>query len=723
MNSPKPDHPHQPSDALRRLESLPASTAGGPPPSEPEPAEPPRRSGLRYALIAGGVALVGLLLWLALGGPIITDSKKKDHGEIESGLETARRSLAEQTDLSTCRNAITQINADLSREKELRPPTLSPGRRAELKAYFNLPDDALAEIDGTHYSKLDAAYLEQCLLFRDAGRSPGLSVPELRNRWLDRVRLAFAWTVRQVRLEEEPEVARRIDPLTLPPGYVLRRGVGSPLERALVFLALLEQLGPPEKVRGCLVFCPEKDDGEPTLWACGVLVEGKDDLYLFDPRLGLPLPGKDGKGIATLGGLIKEPALLQPLSDAGSLKYTPAGRLVSRARLNLVASLSGLAPRMKHLEEKVLGSAVPVRLAQDVEAARTAFTSAAKSAGIAAPVVAWSDGPYTGPELLRRFITESEGGSDRGQYLQLSPEAQKRFLLPSHANGRPIPFPRSVAWNLAAVPFEHYPRVFQNPERFPRTVGLGLRVYERFAFPFLQASTEVQAAMEGSQPRDLILRGRYTQAAPGLIRERDDRVRVQKAFHEGMARDPERMQKRFDTWVEEAIGLYARQVQAKEAGNTATLAETNRAIEKLWAGADVVALLLGAAQADPRLTEITYQVALCKQEMAEAAQTRLDLLAEREGGLTDSEQKRAEAEKKLARQAWQDALTWWDRYTHEHSNGPGDAAVRRLRARALTCLGNPAAAVALLRDTTPPMWPMEQIAATYLASRVRSRPE
>src|SRR5438034_353003 len=99
-----------------------------------------------------------------------------------------------------------------------------------------------------------------------------------------------------------------------PPEYVIRRGAGSALERALAFLALLQGFLEDEAgLHGCLVTFRDNDGAPARLWACGVLADGKPDIYLFDPGMGLPLPGKDGKGVATLADLRKDPGLLGQL--------------------------------------------------------------------------------------------------------------------------------------------------------------------------------------------------------------------------------------------------------------------------------------------------------------------------------------------------------------------------------------------------------------------------
>ena len=78
------------------------------------------------------------------------------------------------------------------------------------------------------------------------------------------------------------------------------------------------QLQAPEATRGDLVAVgPEL----PVPIGPGVLIEegGRSDIYLFDTRLGLPLPGPGGNGIATLAQLREQADLLTRIVTNGSL--------------------------------------------------------------------------------------------------------------------------------------------------------------------------------------------------------------------------------------------------------------------------------------------------------------------------------------------------------------------------------------------------------------------
>src|SRR5262249_2168919 len=132
---------------------------------------------------------------------------------------------------------------------------------------------------------------------------------------LDRAQAAFDWVTREVRLFPSRDVRLfEKGPLPVPPEYVVRRGAGPSLERALVFLALLRGFRDEEAgLHGCLLTFREKDEDAARLWGCGVLAEGGTDIFVFDPILGLPLVGKDGKRVATLADLRNDPGLVSRL--------------------------------------------------------------------------------------------------------------------------------------------------------------------------------------------------------------------------------------------------------------------------------------------------------------------------------------------------------------------------------------------------------------------------
>src|SRR5262249_32405486 len=131
-------------------------------------------------------------------------------------------------------------------------------------------------------------------------------------------------------------------------------------------------------------------------------------------------------------------------------------------------------------------------------------------------------------------------------------------------------------------------------------------------------------------------------------------------------------------------------------------------------GQEPLSILLDGVCAQVRSPEVTYLLALCMHEQAERLQARLDRLQRAGKPLPDDEVK-------AAHEAWTDAGSWWDALVAE---APPQAvtAVRVLRARAREAQGDRAGAVALLKDLSGDVTPLEQTAQLYLARRLEATP-
>jgi hypothetical protein len=271
---------------------------------EPQMTERGERVAFRFNWIYVVLALLGLggviLIWsMTLGvSPTTTKTASGPKSVEENRVDTARQDLSRQTDLNACRGALKEINAELGEKASLRPPALTTEQKDWIHQNLNLSTEEMAEVESSHFTRLDNQHLFGCLLFRDAahdalevkgvrGKAGG---PAIREKPLDQAARAFFWVMREVRLRPAEGEAD-------PPSYVVRRGWGTALERALIFLALLEQLGDPSapesELLGFLLEVPDKS-GTMRLWACGVMAGDGKDVYLFDPSLGLPLPGPNG---------------------------------------------------------------------------------------------------------------------------------------------------------------------------------------------------------------------------------------------------------------------------------------------------------------------------------------------------------------------------------------------------------------------------------------------
>ena len=181
--------------------------------------------------------------------------------------------------------------------------------RKFLEAVVGLDQGEIDEVESETLRLLDAHYLDGCYFLRDAARS----MPLQGMSQLDQVEFCFSWLMRQILLQEGRDEL-------LPPQFVLLRGQGSSRERMVVFAALVQQLD----LDACVI-AVAGNDGTPRPWLAGVLIPVKDrhEVYLFDCRLGLPVPGPQGAGIATLAQRIR-------LRLAPGTVVEPVGRVTIR---------------------------------------------------------------------------------------------------------------------------------------------------------------------------------------------------------------------------------------------------------------------------------------------------------------------------------------------------------------------------------------------------------
>ena len=146
----------------------------------------------------------------------------------------------------------------------------------------------------------------------------------------------FDWTVRNIQLDEltpypfealtsSPDGSESVASTKPPPqravpgpGYqlapweALLYGHGDALTRARVFILLARQQG----IDVVTLALPGlTNPPRPRAWLTAALIG--QQLYLFDTRLGLPIPGPDGNSIATLEDAIDHPQVLASL-DVGS---------------------------------------------------------------------------------------------------------------------------------------------------------------------------------------------------------------------------------------------------------------------------------------------------------------------------------------------------------------------------------------------------------------------
>ena len=133
---------------------------------------------------------------------------------------------------------------------------------------------------------------------------------------LARATALFDWTIRHVQLETRES----LHGLWRRPWQTLMFGKGTAEDRAWVFILLARQQGLDAVMLAARLLSPVDKPGDPLKVGVGVELRPflpavliRKQLYLFDPTLGVPLPGPDGKGIATLSDVVENDAVLRQL--------------------------------------------------------------------------------------------------------------------------------------------------------------------------------------------------------------------------------------------------------------------------------------------------------------------------------------------------------------------------------------------------------------------------
>ncbi len=644
-------------------------------------------------------ALLILILVMLFGTPKDGGVEKPKEGEYGGQeLASVRPILGKSPDLASCKAVVGRLNAHL-RQAKIDPPALSDAEKASLKKELGLTDAELAELASPTFTPLDAYHIEGCILLRDAAASlevqapPGKDGRPVRLTPLELAEAAFAWTCRQVRLAPGD-----VEPA--PVSFVLRRGWGNSIERALVFVALLEQFGLEEGdksgLQGCILTLP-REGGGARIWGCGVAVGDKPDgLYLFDTRMGLPVPGPKGVGIATLAQAAADATVLTQL-DAGKDskdKYDVTLAQAKEAKLFVLCPLSSAAPRMRLLQDtllrerafkdKALPAAVRVKLA---ETPASALGPIRMAAGPKADVSFLPGGASS----LRRGVPADEGGSDEGVPFQLG-------ALPGFVGVQDrmasFKMPRSKILELAAVPWQYFPQEFNERDllRFDRGVGGALRSV--FAAPFTRAQRDP------ASPREQMLRGRVGKTtSEQLVKERDH-------WHNARQRGPEARMTReeFDRWKD--VAREADLLQARADAGTGDATQARQAMQAALKG---VGVLISNAIAEPRAADLTYQMGLCMHERAIRSEMRAMLAARSGVALPD--------EKQRARDGFEAAAGWWSELLKLFPNDLSATMGRRLWGEALMRLGQPAEARKTWNAAGQPATDIERLGDLWLARR------
>ncbi|NLF70532.1 MAG: tetratricopeptide repeat protein [Candidatus Anammoximicrobium sp.] len=258
----------------------------------------------------------------------------------------------------------------------------------------------LQALDKREFTVEDVRYLRQASWARSISKwvAQGPNPLEL-SRWLKQLEQArgephayevslaarlFDWTVRNIQLSPLlPFPAQTAGPVGTPnasplqqatpgPGYTafpwqtLLYGQGDAWQRARIFMLLCRQQ---QIDTVMLAFDDLRSSPRPRPWLPAVLID--DQLYLFDTRLGLPIRGPGGAGIATLAQVRQDPGILRALDVGTELRYAEADADWAQLVALIDASPEALSYRAKAFElEAAAGEPLFVTVAAEELAKR-----------------------------------------------------------------------------------------------------------------------------------------------------------------------------------------------------------------------------------------------------------------------------------------------------------------------------------------------------------------
>jgi hypothetical protein len=210
--------------------------------------------------------------------------------------------------------------------------------------------DALA---ASVFQPYEGRLLQEAVWLRDISRwAQGESFDDVA-----RATALFDWTIRNIQLD-----ADAADTSPNRPWQVLLYGHGTAAQRAWVFTLLCRQQGLDVVVLSVPGEAKTQAEGDATddsatsedsvFWLPALLSEGQ--LYLFDTRLGLPIPGINAAGVATLAAVQADESLLRQL-DLADAAYPISAAQLRKVTANVVADPFDLSRRAKAFESKLSG--------------------------------------------------------------------------------------------------------------------------------------------------------------------------------------------------------------------------------------------------------------------------------------------------------------------------------------------------------------------------------
>ncbi len=229
-------------------------------------------------------------------------------------------------------------NKNAENNKWVPEPLVSqlPAELRETKPLANLLSDAAMQ--SGPFDPTEGRQLQQAIWLRDISMwAKGDAVSPI-----EVAEALFDWTVRNIQLDS-PDLPNIVHQ----PWQALMYGHGTAKQRAWVFAELCRQ----QQLDVVMLATGDQ------WWLPALLHDGQ--LYLFDTRLALPLPGKEPGSVATLAEAVADPTLLRQL-DLGEEnddenKYPTTAEDLKQLTAWLVASPLQLSKRSLLLEQAIDG--------------------------------------------------------------------------------------------------------------------------------------------------------------------------------------------------------------------------------------------------------------------------------------------------------------------------------------------------------------------------------
>jgi len=205
-------------------------------------------------------------------------------------------------------------------------------------------DRLLNELSSETYLPYDGVFLREAVMTRNiSDHVCGDAANDL-----EMARRLFDWTVQNIDLDPEPSDAKQVRAQM--PWHSIVFGHGRAIDRAWVFVLLARQ----QNLNIAILNVPQRQDrpNKTQLWCTALISGGK--LYLFDPAVGLPIPGPEADTVATLREVAADDRLLRQLDLEGS-PYPISAEQLKNVDLYVEGGRQFLSNRMKNIQTRLTG--------------------------------------------------------------------------------------------------------------------------------------------------------------------------------------------------------------------------------------------------------------------------------------------------------------------------------------------------------------------------------